>query len=118
MTKEDLKSGMIVELRNKNKYIVIKDCNTSLYGHQDFCIIASGEFITGNSYREDLTHNTDNNNDIVKIYTENSDCVINRNTYDMAITNCIWKRIEPKEYTMQEIADKLGVKVEDLRIKK
>ena len=106
MTKKDLKSGMIAVLRSGDRYLVLTNCDTKIYGKQDFCLIRKSDFLTGDRYNDDLINNYDNDKDydIVKIY--NSDvCGI---TYEMVLNNLIWERENVKEMTVSEIEEKLG----------
>ena len=97
-TKSDLKNGMIVELRNGNRYMVVGTDLLGLNGYMGLC-----------SYNKDLlkydSTSTDPDWDIVKVY---------KNIYhlDLKKANCIvWEREEVKEVTMAEVEEKFGCRV-------
>lgn len=86
-----LRSGMIA-VTTGEKYMVLTDCDTVNYGRQIFCLVNSTGFMTGNTYREDLSYRTE-------YYSINAlyGATVNGGTYNM---NCpkdklIWTR-EPK----------------------
>ena len=55
MKKSDLKSGMIVQTRNGGRYLVLKDCETKLYGIQEVIFVSPSGFLIGTEFTEDLT---------------------------------------------------------------
>lgn len=101
--KEDLRerliTGRTVELRNKEHYMVIRECNTKWFGYQDFCLIKEDGFLIGSNYNEDLyLYDPDeleyfHEFDIMKIYA-NSD--IDHSTYSMEVSEgeVAWVRYE------------------------
>lgn len=116
MKKEDLRSGMIVETRNRKLGIVL--LNTT-----------NGDIIGGAGGNENINtwkplDSFDDNLssdfpqcDIVKIYNASSNMYFG--TFDTSKLNCIWERpVDIKELTMEEIADKFGIDVSLLRIVK
>lgn len=76
MKKSELKNGMIVELRNGGKYIVIKDFTEKScrdYGYNDILLEINGDgFMPLDTYKDDLLRpNRDRiaiNYDIMKVY--------------------------------------------------
>lgn len=105
-TKEDLQSGMVVKLRNGRKYLVVEDL-----------LIGRDGFMRLYKYNDDLTLNTGTEYDIVMVYKK-TDSWGEGFVSGLHHGNIIWEREEIKEFTMQEIADKLGIPVKQLRIKK
>lgn len=104
-TKADLKSGMVVENAQKRKALVINDI-----------LIFNTSFDPLKNYKEDLTSRTVPELDIIKVYKQ-SDFWGAGLSGGIQYEELLWKREEPLEVTMQEIADKFGVSVEQLRIK-
>lgn len=115
MKKEDLKSGMVVVTRDGNKGIV-------LLGTTNGDIIGGcGEYHGAtwkplDALNDDLTSNYEGEYDIVKIYNTSGNK--NFGTIDLDKLQLIWERPEPKfvELTMDQIAEKLGIDVELLKI--
>jgi hypothetical protein len=115
MKKEDLKSGMIVEDRIGNLGMVL--LNTT-----DGDIIGGGtdDFTDGEriwrpleNVKDDLT-GREKASDIVKIYNGASN--YHFGTFNTEVLNCIWERLEPIEMTIGEIATKLGIDANRLKI--
>lgn len=98
MTKQDLKTGMWVELRNGDRYLVIKDCDTTYYGHQDIVFIKERSFTIGDGYTNDLIRIDDNRGyDIVRVLaSEEMDvCACTYTGEDLKV---IWEREYIKTY--------------------
>ena len=104
--KVELKEGMVVELKNGNRYLIRE---------------VSGELIlSGNkgwlryTYNRDLTEvDSDSQNgafDIAKVYR--STAHIMENLFDDNYLTCIWRRENPKKMTLAEISEALGYEVE------
>lgn len=116
-TKKDLKTGMVVKTKNNTMFLVVGDK-----------LISTTGFGLLNEYKDDLTINDQpdpdiqSGFDIIEVYDDINGwgfgfsralSYIEEKKYG----KLIWKRKEIKEVTMQEIADKLGIPVENLRIK-
>lgn len=112
-TKKDLKTGMIVELKDQERYLVLGD---TLVGIDNQSLLSY--------YNEDLTLKC-NNIDSIKRCTI---CKVYKK-YDghwgggfkEGLHNdviLIWERPKVVELSMEEIANKLGIPVNQLRIKK
>ena len=113
MNKSDLKTGMRVEHRNGRMSIVVLG-------------IDGGDRIVNERSRDGLDYYDDNFNnnknyhefDFVRIY-DKPDYIDIPNLFNIELKGeLLWERQEPIELTMQEIADKFGVSVENLKIKK
>lgn len=109
-----LKPGLFVETANKNIFIVIEDEIGLLLSSTDFWIGIS-------KYDSNLINSTSNENTINKIIKPRLGYSMKTYMTDLAAVsyNVIWER--PKEIvelTMDEIADKFGISVEQLKIKK
>lgn len=108
-TKADLKSGMVVKAKNNKMYLVVGDK-----------MISDDGFMYLSHYNNDLK-NSCPEFDIVEVHDDVT-CwgkgFSKGLSYVSGEGKLLWKRKELKEYTMQEIADKLGIPVEELRIKK
>jgi len=110
-TKDGLKIGYVVQLRNGNYEIVMNSLNGVVF-------MDMGRYTCLDSYTEDLKYGGPlGKYDVIKVWGFANDVVqslfIGTNSRDL-----LWERKEPKELTMQEIADKFGVDVKDLKIKK
>ena len=107
MKKSDLKPGMVVEYANSEKRLVVI-INAELY------LISRSSFMNVKSFNEDLTYNSDSKINIVKVYQPKEAASLSTL---LQCNNCIWKRQKETVLTMQEIADKFGIPVEQLKIK-
>lgn len=112
-TKANLEPGMVIEHRNGTRMLVV-NINGFLHFYSTNGYITHIE----NAYNDNLTYIfNDCTLDIVKVY----EIGIFSSLYDILASNkrlnLIWERKMPVEYTMREIADKLGIPVEQLRIK-
>ena len=106
MKKSDLKPGMVIEYANSEKRLVVT-INAELY------LISRASFANIKSFNEDLTYDCDPKLNIVKVYQPKEAASLSTL---LQCDNCIWVR--QTVLTMQEIADKFGIPVEQLRIKK
>ena len=116
MKRVDLKTGMVIETRegkmglvllNTSKGDVIGGCGNA--GGSTWC-----ESITRN-YRDDLTSPYGDRADIVAVYNSTSNLYFG--STDKQRLDLIWKRpVEPIEMTIQEIAEKLGIDTNRLKI--
>ena len=102
MKKSDLKPGMVIEYVNCEKRLVVT-INAELY------LISRASFAIIKSFNEDLTCNSDPKMNIVKVYQPKEAASLSTL---LQCNNCIWKRPKETVLTMQEIADKFGIPVE------
>lgn len=106
MTLNDLKTGMIVETRNGNSYIVMRnfiDYGDILAGLSCNNVI-SNTWTSLLSYNQDMKHSGVPYLDIVSVYA----------SYPYSAdtpTRLLWERNEYQEVTMKEIEEKFGCKV-------
>lgn len=107
-TKDNLKSGMVVITRNKMEALVVNDL---LLFHSGFEPLSN--------YTDDLVISEEGceDYDIVEVYARSNGWARGTDK-PFPREELLWDRGGIKEYTMQEIADKLGIPVEQLRIKK
>lgn len=108
MKKSDLKPGMVIEYANSEKRLVVA-INAELY------LISRSSFMDVKSFNEDLTYSNDLDINIVKVYQPREAASLSSL---LDCKNCIWERQKETVLTMQEIADKFGIPVEQLKIKK
>lgn len=111
MTISDLKPGMILKLRNNKKLVVLKAPELIFLG------------VTGcelpKMYNSDMTYLESKNWDIMKVYEGCENYWINGlSSYLNNPGDLIWERTEYTELSMQEIADKFGIPIKQLKIKK
>ena len=108
MKKPDLKPGMVVEYANGDKRLVIV-INNKLY------LIDTYAFAIVESFNDDLECANNPDINIVKVFQPKEAASLST-LFDCK--NCIWERPKETVLTMQEIADKFGIPVEQLKIKK
>lgn len=108
MKKSDLKPGMVVEYASGEKRLVVT-INAKLY------LISRASFADVKSFNDDLTCSGNSGINIVKIYLPREAASLSAL---FECKNCIWERPKETVLTMQEIADKFGIPVEQIRIKK
>ncbi len=109
MKKSDLKTGMIVEMADGAKRLVIAN---TLMGLKSGDGGISMQFVN-----DDLTLDTQLHEDIVKVYSEPQDGKDNHIGSDITwfmrdgctnYSRCIWKRPEPVEMTLEQVCKELG----------
>ena len=110
MNKSDLKPGMVVENKQCVRFLVA-EMNSKLFllGYHGFDNLCN--------YNEDLTNTVSEILSICKIYQPKDG-----SSFETLLTSrkgdLIWERPEEVILTMQKIADKFGIPVEQLKIKK
>lgn len=109
MTKSELKTGMVVECRNGDKYTVL--INTPM---GDILVCENGWFCL-QDYKDDMRNTVDGAFDIIAVYSPDDEFQMTYKCWNDQ--TCIWQRSKVKEVTLSEIAKKFGVAVEDIRIK-
>ena len=98
MKKSDLKTGMTVETVQGDKYRVLKDVETHVYGKQElFLASVKIGFLTGDDYSEDLKNIDHTNYAISKVYAKNPD----GDMLSDKVGNLIWER-QSNPYTRVE----------------
>ena len=108
MKKSDLKPGMVVEYASGDKRLVVTI-------NDELCLIGENSFAEMGSFNDDLTCNGNPDINIVKVYQPEEAASLNTL---LKCGDCIWERPKETVLTMQEIADKFGIPVEQIRIKK
>lgn len=111
-TKKDLKTGMIVELNNQERYLVLNDV-----------LLGSLDRIYLSHYENNLKYKIKyfDLNSINKVYSMNTSSW--GEGFERTLRNVdeystlIWERPKVVELSMEEIANKLGIPVNQLRIK-
>ena len=106
-SKEDLKPGMVIEYKSGEKRLVVEI-------NGELSLISNGMFAELNNFNKDLTYDRNPHINIVAVYKTEPDSLSRM----LQTTDLIWKRPEEVTLTMQEIADKFGIQVEQLKIKK
>lgn len=110
MTKSELKTGMIVTLRNGNKKQVYIDVVTN--NLQNANVITDGNTWSDlYHYNEDLTYKGSRELDIVKVAYVGFVIGLHAGV-ESPVGNTIWERKEPKKMTVAEIETILGYKIE------
>ena len=113
MTSGDLKSGMIVELRNRDRYIVLSSpgCVLGVNVEHGWCITLLGDKSI-NEYNPNLTHITSKQKDVIKVFQVP---IVNFTSIMHENSRTIWEREKPKRMTVSEIRKELGYGVEIVR---
>lgn len=119
MTPNDLKNFDIVTTRDKKQWFVYNDIFIEIYD--------STRILFKHNFNSDMQHNTWHCQDIMKVERMNDKTEVRNvdrfmhnyleRTGDIIYTT-VYERVETTELTMQQIADKFGVPVETLKIKK
>ena len=107
MKKSDLKPGMVVQYADGKKRLVVA-VNDELF------LMGENMFAELDKFNEDLINEIHHLN-IVKVFQPKEAASLNTL---LQCDNCIWERPKETVLTMQEIADKFGIPVEQLKIKK
>ena len=92
MTKSDLKNGMVVELRNGKRFLIVNDLGIG----KDSCINLDGFF----GYDENLNDKRYSEFDITKIYIS-SGCTF-KNLFDKERLSLIWEREEKSKLSEKD----------------
>ena len=93
MKKSDLKNGMVVELRNGKRFLIVNDLGIG----KDSCINLDGFF----GYDENLYDiNGDSTFDITKIYISSGRTF--KNLFDNERLSLIWEREEKQELSKED----------------
>ena len=101
MKKSDLKNGMVVELRNGKRFLIVDDLGIG----KDSCINLDGLF----GYDENLyDYSGDSTFDITKIYISSGRTF--KNLFDKDRLNLIWEREEAKLSNEDKQIIKKGLK--------
>lgn len=109
MRKSNIKSGMSVKLRNGQMGLIVDVFGIKIIQLENNWLNLDKE------YNQDLINY--DGWDIMEVYSiPNYECVIRENF--CIPENIIWRREELIELTMQEIADKFGIPINSLKIKK
>lgn len=101
MKKSDLKSGMVVETREGNRYLVIKD------GDLLYFMNSNESTYLEDIYGDDLLSTQSDNFDIMKI------CDKTLTFKDVKYTtNLLWEREKPRKMTIEQLERIFGFPVE------
>lgn len=114
MTKSELKTGMMVTLRNGEKYLVFKNIQTG-YALGDVIVSLDGQnWDDLNSYKEDLTYEDDFENhwDIMKVSQLFHPKTFLDLNYGSGSDETLWQRNEKKRYTYAQLKEILGTEFE------
>jgi hypothetical protein len=106
-TKDMLKTGMRVECKDGDVFIVLKDVETSCYGNQEIFFAGTNHYLPGTHFSEDLKKIEFilPGSDIVKVYDKPSDIFV----LDVpAKGNLLWQRFEVPKMTHKELESLVG----------
>ena len=111
MTKQDLRTGMVVECKNGNVYQVFKDTAGSVIGATDIFVgVHHDGWLNFSAIDNNLIVNDNDGLTIMKVYNCNAIWHLTK-PYKYKTWNCVWEREEPKELTVAEIEKLLGYPV-------
>jgi hypothetical protein len=112
MTKDDLKTGMVVKIRNDMEFLVVKD---SIFG--DLLVSRNMNFKLS-EFSKGMKHESNNSYDIIKVLKPHD--YNSFSTKPMKNCQFFWERKEPKEIPMSEVmdilAEKLGCSKDNIKI--
>ena len=117
MTKSELKTGMIVVLRNGKECIVFRDAATR-YNDQNCLVATDGAdyWHQLSNYNEDLTFKSniecEHKFDIMEVITVFHPYAYIRPDYQKSSRVTIWQRKEKKKYTYAQLREILGEEFE------
>ena len=103
MTKNMLKSGMVVETKERGRWLVVNDTMINTSSH----MIVS-------KYEEDLTYYIDDVYTITKVFDVQLPHLTQIHKLSQA-ENMIWERIEVKEMTIEQIEKELGYTIKVIK---
>lgn len=104
MTSQDLKPGMVIETRDKDRFLIIRKDNGVLYG------INNDLWFDIKKCNSDLTYKGYPECDIMKVYEPYVNSLGGMLNDGIGVP--IWERKEPKKMTVSEICKELGYEVE------
>lgn len=119
MTLNDLKNFDIITTRDKKQWFVYNDIFIDIYN--------STRILFKSNFNSDMQHDTWHCQDIMKVERMNDNTHVTSVACFMynylskcgdIIYKTVYERVETIELTMQQIADKFGIPVETLKIKK
>ena len=109
-TKKDLKTGMIVELATGTRYLLVNNTLIGATGQMNF-----------SHYNENLIYDGYSIYNINKVYLK-EECYwglgFNETLKSLCGATLLWERPKVTEMSIEEIAEKLGIPANQLRIKK
>jgi hypothetical protein len=113
MTKQDLRTGMLVTVRCGEKYMVFLDSLSYFASRKNALVDLTGTgWLNLDDYENDLTiKNGQNQWDIVKVSTPKFPTDVMRYADENRNFTTRWEREEPKELTVSEIEKLLGYPV-------
>ena len=111
--KSDMKTGMFVQTRNKEKWMVMRD---SIYGNilvsmEKDKFARSDSYVSIDSYNEDLTCKGNENWDIMLVTAPSIYPDVFDAKSEITHAMVVYKREEPKELTVKQIEELLGYAV-------
>ena len=116
MTKSELKTGMVVTLRNGEMFTVYRNiaCSSKNVEPPEGVIVNEKDYYTLDNFNDDLTYYFDAEEyDIVQVSLVYTPYDFSKYTKDAHVPKVIWKRPQvKKKLTIAEIESILGYKVE------
>ena len=112
MTKSELKTGMIVILRDGKEYMVFKGVEHNLEKNSDVLVATDGSnsWFKLSSYNENMTQQTYPEYDIVKVMRTHHPYSLITPDYEKEKRQVIWPR--KKRYTYAQLREILGEEFE------
>lgn len=114
MTKADLKTGMIVILRNEQEYMVmLNSTHNYSIGHNDVLVGLGHNWLTLRDYNKNMLLESDNEYDIMEVYKVTHPYAFTDFNYEKDKRILLWKReeVEIKKMTIEDIEKLVGCKV-------
>ena len=101
-TKDDLRTGMVVEIRNGYKYVIMLNSKLG-----DIFIMKSGAFMYVADYTNNLKYQDNSEYDIMKVFGSSL-----HNLLEITVENLLWERNETRKVNMKEVCEQFGEEVE------
>lgn len=106
-SKEDLKPGMVVEYKSGERRLVVEI-------NGELGLISNDMFAMLKSFNNNLTCDNNSGINVVAVYNPEMSSLSSM----LQTKKLVWKKVKEVTLTMQEIADKFGIPVEQLKIAK
>lgn len=103
--RNNLKTGHVVRTRSNDLFFIVKDCDTELYDHQEFCLVNSKRILHKVNFNHELNAypvgSSSNPDDIVAVYGNGK---IRTDAFSLNVKNMpiVWER-KLKEVQLEDV---------------
>ena len=114
MTKDDLKTGMVVETRDGDLLMVLRGEINTIIGFQNLLFVGSENFLRGSYYNDDLTDNKEATGfDVIAVYQP---VICSFDSVFLSRSNLIWKRKSTRETCLEQEIEHLKEKLKEAEV--